>query len=276
MDLSIVIVNYKSKQKLETCLDSIFKADIKDINFEVILVENNSGDDLHDFLKLSFNIRLIESPKNLGMGGGNNLGIKSAEGEYIFILNPDTVIQNGSINTLLNYLKNNIGVGIVGPKLLNPDHSLQYSCSRFPKVYMPLLRRTFLGKYFSVSRDFFQMLDFDHQSIKEVDWLMGSALMFKKSLVLPNEKIWEPRFDELYFMYFEDIDLCRSAWHKGLKVVYNPDAVLIHDHARQSAKYPWYEAIFIDPLARRHISSWFKYFIKWGIKFSNKISAGLE
>lgn len=266
MDLSIIIVNYKSKKKLESCLDSILKADNQSLNYEIILVENNSGDDLNDLVKLSSNIRLLNLKKNLGMGGGNNRGIEEAKGEYVFILNPDTIIKNGAIVTLLNYLKSNPSVGVVGPKLLNPDNSLQYSCFRFPKLYMPLLRRTFLGKYFSADKDAFQMMEYNHDSIKEVDWMLGSSLMFKKESALSDGQVWHPQFDERYFMYFEDTDICRTFQAKGFQVVYNPEAVLIHDHARQSAKYPWYLAIFLDPLARRHIYSWLKYFYKWGVK----------
>jgi len=132
---------------------------------------------------------------------------------------------------------------------------------------MPILRRTFLGDYFSILRDHFQMIDFDHQTIKEVDWLMGSCLMFKKEIKLLNGKFFKPSFDQRYFMYFEDTDLCRQIWTNGLKVVYNPEAIVIHDHARESAKHPWYLAIFLDRLAWRHINSWLKYFLKWGIKF---------
>lgn len=266
MDLSIILVNYKSKKKLESCLDSILKADNQGLNYEIILVENNSGDDLSDLVKLNSNISLLKLEKNLGMGGGNNQGIEKAKGEYIFILNPDTIIKNGAIVTLLNYLKSNSDVGIVGPKLLNPDNSLQYSCFRFPKLYMPILRRTFLGKYFSANTDNFQMTEYDHKSIKEVDWMLGSSLMFKKELPLSNGQVWHPQFDERYFMYFEDTDICQTCRAKGLKVVYNPEAILIHDHIRQSAKHPWYLAIFIDPLARRHIYSWIKYFYKWRAK----------
>ncbi len=266
MDLSIVIVNYKNKNKLSVCLNSIAKAEIKDLSYEIILVENNSGEDLSDLVDSAPNIRLIVSKNNLGMGGGNNLGIKSAQGEYILVLNPDTNIQGKAISVLFNYLKNNSSVGLLGPKLLNPDGSLQYSCSRFPKLYMPILRRTFLGKYFKVNSDSFLMKNSDHNLIQEVGWLMGSALMFKKRLVKADGEAWEPEFDEHYFMYFEDTDLGRQFWKNGFKVVYNPEAVLIHDHARQSAKYPWYKAIFIDPLARHHIASWLKYFLKWGLK----------
>jgi len=261
MDLSIIIVNYHNRNKLLNCLESI-KISVSQINYEIIVVDNNSGDDLSDL-----SVRLINSSKNLGMGGGNNLGIEQASGEYVLILNPDTVIQGRSINVLFDYLKNNPQVGIVGPKLVYPDGKLQYSCAHFPKVYMPILRRTFLGDYFSILRDHFQMIDFDHQTIKEVDWLMGSCLMFKKEIKLLNGKFFKPSFDQRYFMYFEDTDLCRQIWTNGLKVVYNPEAIVIHDHARESAKHPWYLAIFLDRLAWRHINSWLKYFLKWGIKF---------
>jgi len=263
MDLSIIIVNYKNKDKLLTCLTSIDQVKISKFNYEIILVENNSGEDLQSFIETDKNIKVIVSSKNLGMGGGNNLGIAAAKGEYILILNPDTFIKPGAVETLLDYLKNNSMVGVVGPKLLNSDGSLQSSCLRFPKFYTPILRRTFLGKYFSTKRDKFQMKDFDHRSISRVDWLMGSALLFKKEIKLKDGSTWSPRFDERYFMYFEDTDLCKTALSKGLDVVYNPEAILIHDHARQSARYPWYQAIFCDSLARYHVLSWLKYFWKW-------------
>ncbi len=261
MDLSIIIVNYHNRDKLLNCLSSL-KASSINLTYEIIVVDNNSSDNLSDLT-----VKLINSPRNLGMGAGNNLGIDNAQGDYILVLNPDTVVTDQAINILFNYLKNNPQVGIVGPKLLYPNDSLQYSCAHFPKIYMPILRRTFLGDYFSILRDHFQMVDFDHNSIRGVDWLMGSCLMFKKEICLADNIIFRPRFDQRYFMYFEDTDLCRQIWTKGLKVVYNPEAVIIHNHARESAKYPWYLAIFLDRLAWRHISSWLKYFLKWGIKF---------
>ena len=266
MDLSIIIVNYKDKKKLINCLNSIKRIEFSQLSYEVIVVDNNSGDNLNDFGYSYHFIKVINSDKNLGMGGGNNLGLANSSGEYILVLNPDTIINKEAIKILIQYLKDNPGVGIVGPKLLYPDGSLQYSCSRFPQVYMPILRRTFIGHYFRTLEKQFTMNDFDHKSIKEVDWLMGSCLMFKREIVL-DDKIIKLRFDSRYFMYFEDIDLCRQSWFNNLKVVYNPEASIVHDHARESAKYSWYLAIFLDKLAREHIVSWIKYFIKWGVKF---------
>lgn len=265
MDLSIVIVNYNSRGKLLACLDSIYRNKAVGLSYELIIVDNASNDDLSDLPRSYNNLRLIVSAKNLGMGGGNNLGIAAASGNYILVLNPDTLVREQAIKIMFDYLVKNPMVGLVGPKLLYPDGSRQDSCSRFPNIFMPVLRRTFLGKIFRESCAKFTMNDFDHDSIRSVDWLMGSCLMFKKHLDLGEGCDFQPRFDERYFMYFEDIDLAKQVWTKGFQVVYNPEAVLIHDHTRASAKYPWYSAIFRDKMARIHIQSWFKYFIKWGI-----------
>jgi GT2 family glycosyltransferase len=269
MDLSIIIVNYKSRAKLANCLESIAATEAGALSYEIIIVDNASGDNLEDIKVRWPKAKFIASFKNLGMGGGNNLGIEAARASVVLILNPDTLIRADALTVLFNYLKNNPAVGLVGPKLLNSDGSLQFSCSRFPRFFMPFLRRTSLGRCFKKESARFIMDDFDHNSVAPVDWLMGSCLMFRKEINLPDGRIFRPRFDERYFMYFEDTDLARQFWYNGLQVVYNPAAVVIHDHQRQSARYPWYLALFVDKLARWHISSWLKYFAKWGFKPHN-------
>lgn len=266
MKLSIIIVNYKSRDKLLACLKALRSIVLAESDYEIIVVDNNSGDDLAGIENYPGSIQFIQSSKNLGMGGGNNLGISAAQGEYILILNPDTILPSKAPSLLLDYLEKHPQVGLVGPKLIYPDGTLQLSCSRFPVFFIPLLRRTFLGDYFKEIRDRFTMNDFDHNSISPVDWLMGSCLMFKKDIKLRDGQIFSPRFDERYFMYFEDIDLCRQIWTKGLSVVYNPTISVIHDHERASAKYPWYLALIKNELAWVHIGSWLRYFIKWGFK----------
>lgn len=270
MDLSIIILNFNSKVKLINCLNSIYAADLSGLSFEIIVVDNNSQEKLDDLNQIYPAVKLISSSKNLGMGGGNNLGLKAAAGEFILVLNPDTVIKDRAITILFNYLKNNPEVGLVGPKIIYPDGSLQTSCSRFPGFFMPILRRTFLGEYFKETRDKFTMADYDHQSIRTVDWLMGSCLMFRKKMNFKDGTIFTPSFDERFFMYFEDTDLARQIWTKGRKVVYNPEATIVHDHGRLSARHPWYIAIWRDRITWVHIDSWFKYFIKWGLKNKQK------
>lgn len=268
MELSIIIVNYYNKDKLLNCLASLNLLGM--FSYEIIVVNNSPADDLNDLSARYPQVNWLNSPRNLGMGGGNNFGLTRARGEYILILNPDTVVKDDAVATLLNYLKEHPEAAIIGPKLIYPDGSLQYSCARFPGFFMPLLRRTFLGDYFKDSRDGFQMIDFNHEVLAPVDWLMGSCLMFKKETRLPGGQIWSPRFDERYFMYFEDTDLCRTAWSKGLEVIYQPAAIVIHDHQRESAKNPWYLAILKDKITWIHILSWFKYFIKWGFSPAQK------
>jgi len=274
MDLSIIIVNYKSKHKLDVCLESIKASNLGGFSYETVVIENNSGEDLSYLNNLYPDLRLIVSSKNLGMGGGNNLGIKEAKGDYVLILNPDTVLKSDAIYILLKYLKENQQVGLVGPQLLNSDGSLQLSCSRFPSFFIPVLRRTFLGEYFKNIRERFTMSEINHDEIQPVDWLMGSCLMFKKKLPLADGTVCHPRFDDRYFMYFEDTDLCKTIINNGYQVIYNPRAVVVHDHARESAKNPWYVAILKDKITWIHISSWLKYFLKWGflsgVKNNNK------
>ncbi|MFA5154989.1 MAG: glycosyltransferase family 2 protein [Patescibacteria group bacterium] len=270
MDLSVIIVNYRSRDKLLDCLKAVKNSDWQDVSYEVIVVENHSGDDLSEISRVYPEIKLVVSPRNLGMGAGNNLGLDLAGGRFILILNPDTFVQGRAVATLLDYLKQHPNVGLVGPKILYPDGSLQSSCARWPSFFMPILRRTFLGDYFKTSRDRFTMNDYDHESVRPVDWLMGSCLLFRRELRLAEGKVFAPRFDERYFMYFEDTDLARQIWTKGFQVVYNPEAVVIHDHGRLSARYPWYIALFRDRLVWVHIASWLKYFFKWGFKTKQK------
>lgn len=257
MDISIVIVNYKSKDKLKECLKSISQSDLSGLSYEIIVVENDSGDNLSDLQKEIIDFKLIISPINLGMGGGNNLGIKEAKGDFVLILNPDTVLRPRAISIMFNYIKNNPDVYIVGPKLLNPDLTLQYSCANFPRPWTPIFRRTFLGRFFKGHANWFLMKSFSHDIIREVDWMIGSCLLVRKDGF--------KGFDENFFMYFEDTDICRRAWKVGKKVVYNPEAEVIHHHARASAKNSWYVSIFKNKLTQEHIKSWFKYFKKWGM-----------
>lgn len=263
MDLSIIIVNYKSKDKLINCLNSIASSDLDNIKYEIIIVDNASGDNLLDINNNFENLNIIYSNKNLGMGAGNNLGISNSRGNYILISNPDIVYKKDTIKNLYQTIENNENYALVGPKLLNPDNSLQYSVAKFPKIYLPFLRRTAIGKLFPKYLNDYFLKSEDYDKIKEVDWLLGACFIVRRHQVfLKSAKL----FDERFFMYFEDIDLCRRIREKNYKVIYYPDAIAVHDHTRASARLIWYKAIFKDKLAREHLKSWFLYFLKWKFK----------
>lgn len=263
MELSIIIVNYNTPEKLFACLDSIFKNLAAHFvsNFEVIVVENGSTKKFpENFSSLYPKVNLVISKKNLGMGGGNNLGVDSAKGSYVLILNPDTIVLKSSIDKMLEYFKEHQEIGIIGPQLLNADLSIQYSCRRFPKLMTPIYRRTFLGSFFKKKLDEYLMKDFNHKFIKEVDWMLGACFLLRKDFFLELKGFDEKNF----FMYFEDVDLCKRIKKTGKKVVYFPDAKIIHDHARESAKQYWFLALFINRLTRIHVYSWVKFLRKWG------------
>lgn len=264
MDLSIIIVNYKSQEKLKNCLQSIYDSNLGNLKWEIIVLENNSGDDLREITKNSNNLKLVTSHKNLGMGGGNNLGIKHSSGDFILISNPDIVFKKDCILNLFDYIKNNSNTSLVGPQLLYPDGSLQYSSAKFPKIYLPLLRRTFLGRFFPQYLNNYFLKSDSYDKIREVDWLLGACFIVRRDeFFLSANKL----FDERFFMYFEDVDLCRRIKEGNRKVIYLPTAIAIHNHTRASARFKWYLAIFKDKLAKEHIKSWWRYFLKWGFKY---------
>lgn len=260
MLLSIVILNYKTLGLIKNCLKAI-----KELNwnfsYEIIIVDNCSNDGSAEYIKENlFEVKLIESPKNLGFGGGNNLGIKEAQGKYVMVLNPDILILNNAVDKMIAFMEKNLSAGLVGPKLLNPDGSLQYSCSRFPDWYLPFYRRTILSNTKKGKKwvDHYLMKDWDHQSNQKVDWLYGACLLVRQSAL---EKVG--LFDqENYFMYMEDLDWCRRFWENNYEVWYLSEAEVIHFHQRDSADSSGITGIF-KKSGRIHLKSFLKYCLKF-------------
>lgn len=285
MKLSIIILNYKSKGLLKQCLKGIVLSQPK-IEYEIIVVDNNSGD---GSLAMTKNLltkeyfskqekligqeieippyKTIQSPVNGGFSAGNNIGIKASVGEYFMILNPDIAIVPGVIEKMVEYMEKNPKAGIIGPKLLNPDQTVQYSCRRFPNYLVPLFRRSIVGRLPFAKKmvDSYLMIDFDHQKTVEVDWLFGACLLIRRSA---SEKIG--LLDERYFMYFEDMDYCRRFWENGYKIIYLADVEIIHYHAQYSSQREGIMGIFSRG-GQIHLISGLKYFLKYrGKKFEKK------
>jgi GT2 family glycosyltransferase len=258
MVLSIVYVNYNTKGLLRQSLKHLFLMRPV-LDFEVIVVDNNSRDGSAELVKQCFpQVTLIEARENFGYAKGANLGLRQSRGVYAAVFNPDIFVARGALETLIDYLDEHQDVAMVGPKLINADGSLQYSCYRFPRIYTPLCRRTALGTL-SLGRkevERYLMKDFNHNETKEVDWLLGGAIVARRSAL---EKIGY--LDEDFFLYFEDTDLGRKFKKIGYKVVYLPSAEMIHLHRRESADASVLSSLF-SKTARIHIYSAFKYFRK--------------
>ncbi len=259
MDLSIIILNYKTRGLLKQCLKGIglFHLPFK---FEIIVVDNHSNDGTETMMQQEFpDVTFIKSETNRGFAGGMNLGIRKAQGNYFLLLNTDIAILDNAIARLHTFMEQHQSVGIAGPKLLNPDGSVQLSCYRFPTFFIPLLRRTPIGKLPFAKRRLQQylMLDFDHAIDRPVDWFVGACMIVRRSAF---EKVGP--MDERFFLYFEDVDWCRRFWEAGFDVYYIAHIELVHYHKRESAANPGLKGLFSYP-TRIHTASWLKYFAKY-------------
>ncbi|MDH4266280.1 MAG: glycosyltransferase family 2 protein [Deltaproteobacteria bacterium] len=233
MDLSIIVINYNSSNFVLSCLASL-KEGLRANRYEIILVDNGSIDGSCRLIREKFpGLYLIENAENLGFARAVNQGFKKTRGKYLLILNPDVTLIAGSVEKAINFLDGYPEVGLLLPKLINPDGSLQFSCRTFYDFSILLFRRTPLGKIFPshpVIRKHF-MMDWKHERVREVDWGLG-ACMFVRREAIKGKNI----FDDRFFLYFEDVDFCFRLKKEGWKVVYYPEAVMVHTHVRQSAK----------------------------------------
>jgi len=261
MDLSVIILNYRSAGLVRQCLRGIY-AHPPSGEFEVIVVDNASGDGCCDKIEQDFNnVSCVRLKQNRGFAAGNNAGLKAAKGRYVLILNPDITVLPGTLDRLINFMDQHPQVGLAGPKLVNPDGSLQYSCYRFPSFWLPLFRRTPLGNFGWGRRvlEYYQMYDWDHRTNQPVDWLLGACLVVRKNALGRVGLL-----DERYFLYVEDTDWCRRFWQQKFEVYYVAEVEFVHFHERLSAQAS-FGGLF-NHIAWIHASSWLKYFRKWGIK----------
>ena len=245
MNLSCIIVNYYNSAPLKNCLESVTQT-LRKISFEIIVVDNSQDDPGMLDIKESYpQIRYIQNPTNTGFAKANNQAVRSAQGEILLFLNPDTILTDQAIEKMQEHLKSNADIGALGPKVLNTDGSLQYSCRHFPT-----LMTGFFNRYSLLSRWFpdnpytvrYMMKDFSHEEIREVDWLSGCCLMVPRTVF---EKAGG--FDEHYFLFNEDVDLCRAIHQNGFKVIYFPFAKITHHISTSNSKVP------VDIIIKRHL-----------------------
>ena len=179
--VSIIIINFNQKDWLKKCLEKIRKAKIS-LPYEIIIIDNASTDGSAAEIEKFEGLQFIENTKNLGYGKAVNQGIKKAKGDYLLIINPDVLISHGSVERLVEFLENHKEVGIVGPQLRGEKGNIQNSCFCFPHWFTPIIHRTFLRHFPFGQKELrrYLMEDFDHQKTREVDWVLGGALMVSK------------------------------------------------------------------------------------------------
>ncbi len=263
VDMAIVTVS--SNRLDEACLASVRKLiDATPLRVKFVLVDNASTTiDAHALTKKFLpEAIVILRDKNVGFGRSCNRGAEEVDADYYFFLNPDTRVDDSEIlMRLYRFLKSYPRVGIAAPKILYMDGHLQETCRRFPSWFTPIVQRTGLIKKEKVDshRRYFLMEDFEHHKRRMIDWVQGSAFMIDAKLFHQLGG-----FDERYFMYYEDVDLCRSSWLHGRPVYYLPEAVLYHAYGKASAKgESTIDKLLHNRTTRIHITSWLRYTFKW-------------
>jgi len=231
MDVSVIIVNYNTKELTLNCIDSIYEQ-TKDLVFEVILVDNDSSDGSVEVISKRFpNVICIKNDSNLGFGKANNTGVSYANGKYIFLLNSDTVLKNNAIKLFFDFHESNSESMITGGYLRDENGKLMISYSSFTKSHVGLLRLAYIN--FPALQNFRMKLlpnktqTIPHTEIISVDFVTGADLFMKKA---DFNSLYG--FDENFFMYYEDEDLCCRAKKQGIICKILPGPEIIHLETR--------------------------------------------
>ena len=254
MDCSIIIVNWNVRDLLRRCLAALPAAAGPRMRWETIVVDNASADGSAAMVRGEFpGVRLLANTANRGFAGGNNQALAISRGRTVLFLNPDTEAAPGAIATLLAVLDADPTAAVAGPQLRNPDGSVQSSRRRFPTVATALIESTPLQPYAAgmglLAR--YYVADQPDTARQDVDWLTGACLLVRRAALQETGG-----FDERYFMYSEELDLCRRIRAAGWRIVYEPVAVVVHFEGQSSGQ----------DVPARHIRfnrSKVRYFLRW-------------
>lgn len=261
-DISIVTVNWKVADLVGELLGSVH-ANKEGLALEVYVVDNDSGDHIEDVVakfraRSDVPVTLIRNDRNLGFAKANNQAIRRCSGRYVALLNPDTRLTKGSLTRMKEWMDARPDVGIAGPKLLNPDGSLQESVRRFPRLADQALVLLKLHHLWPSAPPFKAYLakGFDYGKEQDVDQLMGAALFIRR-------KVFEGvgLLDERFFIWFEEVDFCKRAKAGGWGVVYVPSVQVIHHGGKSFAqamtlKKQRYFTASMAKYFRKHRGSW--------------------
>ena len=221
IDLSVIIVSWNTRDLLAGCLRSLFATNHAG-SIEVWVVDNASKDGSVDMVESCFPlVRLIANSENLGFARANNQALRRCNGRYILLLNPDTEIKPGALQTLMQFMDLNLQAGGAGPYLLNSDGSLQVSCYPLPTLFRELWRLFYLDNLFPVG--VYQMKDWDDTQPRQVEVLKGACIILRRQAL---EQVG--LFDEDYFIYTEEVDLCYRFTRARWPLYWVPRAKVVH------------------------------------------------
>jgi GT2 family glycosyltransferase len=261
-------VSWNAKNDLRACLRSLPAATRNPARLEVVVVDNASSDGSADMVAAEFpDVALLRLPTNTGFSSGNNAALADLTADYALLLNSDAVCAPEALDVLLDGADRQPDAGIIGPMVLNPDGSLQYSCRRYPTFAAGLFRNVYLGRLFPNNRPAadYLMQDFDHATPADVDWVSGCALLIRQTCLEQIGLLDAGNF----FMYCEDMDWCLRAHDAGWRVAYFPHAVVTHAIGRSSDRAA-------DRMILEHSRSMWRFYRKHRAFFRNRVPALLR
>ena len=261
-DIAVIVVNWNACQDLRVCLSHLFSEPKPSSDFAVWVIDNGSTDGSADMVAEEFPaVHLIKNPDNRGFSRANNQGIHAAMHErfrYIYLINSDAYVHGAeTLDRIVEFGDTHPSAGVFGTRVLNTDGSLQLSCRRFHTLAAGFFRNTLLGKLFPNNKyaRLYLMTDVDHGIARSVDWVSGCSIVIRADLI---DKVGA--LDERFFMYCEDVDICKRAWESGSEVWYAPSAVVSHKIGASSDKNA-------DKMIWEFHRSWAIYDTKWNPGF---------
>ncbi|HXW56414.1 MAG TPA: glycosyltransferase family 2 protein [Candidatus Cybelea sp.] len=233
--LSIVILCWNDLRVIRECLRSIHEG-TRETPFEVIVSDNGSTDGSIEFIQDRHpSVRVRENRENLGFARGNNVGIRASRGDYVLILNPDTIIHDGALDRLVAFADRHPEAGGFGCRVLNPDGSYQVSARLFPTVRRYWVNALYLKGLarFSSWFAFEAYPGWAGETERAVDWQSGCCVMFRRKVLEAVRG-----FDEQFFYHFEEVDLCRRVWNAGSPILFTPSASITHLGGQSVSRFP--------------------------------------
>jgi GT2 family glycosyltransferase len=231
MDLTIAIVSYNAKEELTACLESVFGSTRLE-SFEVIVVDNASTDGTVEMLADRFpRVRVIASPENLGFGRGSNLCWHEAKSGLVLFLNSDTVVSDRALDRLVDLARERPEAGAIGPRLLYPEGEIQMSFGAMPRIASELLQKLWNAGYARGRGPLRNAVRNRYSRERTVDWVSAACLLTRRDTL---ETV--SGFDENFFLYSEDIDLCARIRATGARILFTPEVEIVHLLGRSVSK----------------------------------------
>lgn len=267
LDISIIIVNYNTKKLTMECIKSIYDSNIVSA-FEIILVDNHSTDGSVSAVKEIFkDVQVVANQENVGFSKANNIAIDLSNGRYVLLLNSDTIVKNGTIDTMVQFMDEHKDIGASGCKVVLPDGTLDKACHRgFPTPSASFYYISGLARRFPNNSRFsgYHLSHLNMDDIHEVDCLVGAFMLVRREAISQVGLL-----DETFFMYGEDIDWCYRIKESGWKIYYHPHVEIIHYKGASSRKkpfkivYEFHRAMYL--FHRKHYSKRYLLFVNLAV-----------